>query len=401
MNRLEQTAVQPQSRCKRSTPYWFTGILTKFNRLSWRLAVAMSSVLIVGVVCFLLVADYHVNQAIVGFVATLEPKLGKSIAEQFDLYAESSSIERGQLRSYLTTLLLLVTGSVIVAILMAKRIARPLDKITRTAAAVAQGQLNARVALTPQEQNSQDEVMQLAVNFNTMAASLEHLEHERRVTNAAIAHELRTPLTVLQTRVEGIRDGVVPMSATEAEQLLSQIRTLTRLVGDLRTLSLAEAEHLDLNLEDIDLLDVVTLSVASFGMRAELKNIALELNFEALTAPVRGDRDRLTQVIMNLLENAIRYTPAGGQIDVDLVVTDLDVCVIVRDNGPGFPSETLPHLFERFYRADPSRSRASGGSGLGLSVVQAIMKLHAGTVQATNAVTGGAQLELRIARQNP
>jgi two-component system, OmpR family, sensor histidine kinase BaeS len=290
----------------------------------------------------------------------------------------------------------LVLGSVIVAILMAKRIARPLEKITQTAAAVAQGQLNARVALTSREQHSHDEVMQLAVNFNTMAASLEHLEHERRITNAAIAHELRTPLTVLQTRVEGIRDGVVPMNDAEAEQLLSQIRTLTRLVGDLRTLSLAEADHLDLNLEEIDLLDIVTLSVASFGIRAEHKNTMLELNSEALSAPVRGDRDRLTQVISNLLENALRYTPAGGRIDVDLIVSNLDVCLIVRDNGPGFPPETLPHLFERFYRADPSRSRASGGSGLGLSVVRAIMKLHGGTVQATNAVAGGAHLELQL-----
>jgi two-component system, OmpR family, sensor histidine kinase BaeS len=260
--------------------------------------------------------------------------------------------------------------------------------------------LHARVPLSPQEQQSHDEVMRLAVNFNSMAASLEHLEHERRVTNAAIAHELRTPLTVLQTRLEGIRDGVVPMNQSESEQLLSQIRTLTRLVGDLRTLSLAEAEHLDLKLEEIDLLDIVTLGVASFGLRAERKNITLELHSEALAAPVRGDRDRLAQVITNLLENALRYTPDGGRIDVDVILCEQAVRLIVRDNGPGFPPETLPHLFERFYRADPSRSRASGGSGLGLSVVRAIMKLHAGTVRATNATTGGAQLELQFVRDN-
>jgi two-component system, OmpR family, sensor histidine kinase BaeS len=398
MNRLEpHVAVRPRSKGSLAT--LLNGILTKFNRLSWRLATAMSSVLIVGVIIFSTVANEQINQGLNGFVETLEPELGKSIAKKFELFNENDPNAFSYFSINLTVFFLLVTGSVIVAILMARRIAGPLERITHTATAVARGQLNARVDLTQQEQQSHDEVMQLAVNFNTMAASLEHLEHERRVTNAAIAHELRTPLTVLQTRVEGIRDGVVAMSASEAEQLLSQIRTLTRLVGDLRTLSLAEAEHLDLNLEDIDLLDIITLSVASFGIRAESKNITLELNSEALIAPVRGDRDRLAQVISNLLENALRYTPSGGRIDVDVIVTDQAVCVIVRDNGPGFPPETLPHLFERFYRADPSRSRASGGSGLGLSVVKAIMKLHSGTVQARNAVTGGAQLELRMARE--
>jgi two-component system, OmpR family, sensor histidine kinase BaeS len=399
MNRLEHVARAP-ARSKSGIAGWFAGITTKFNRLSWRLATAMSSILIIGVIVFSKVANDQIDQGLQGFVATLEPELGKSIAEKFYRFNENDPNAFASLSTSLTVFFLLITGSVIVAILMARRIAGPLERITQTAAAVAQGQLNARVVLSPHEQRSHDEVMQLAVNFNTMATSLEHLEHERRVTNAAIAHELRTPLTVLQTRVEGIRDGVVPMSAAEAEQLLSQIRTLTRLVGDLRTLSLAEAERLDIHLEDIDLLDIITLGVASFGIRAENKNITLELNSNALVAPVCGDRDRLAQVITNLLENALRYTPAGGRIDVDLIVTNQEVCLIVRDNGPGFPPETLPHLFERFYRADPSRSRASGGSGLGLSVVKAIMKLHAGTVRATNAVTGGAQLELRIARQN-
>lgn len=393
MNRLESQTLQSR---KPRVPNWFVGILTKFNRLSWRLASAMSGVLIVGVYIFSQVTNDQINQNLNGFAASLEPELGRSITEKFELYNENDPQAFGSLSTTLVVSLLLVLASVIVAILMARRIARPLERITRTAAAVAQGQLNARVSLSPREQRSHDEVMQLAVNFNTMATSLEHLEHERRLTNAAIAHELRTPLTVLQTRVEGIRDGVVPMNQAEAEQLLSQIRTLTRLVGDLRTLSLAEANHLDLNLEDIDLLDIVTLSVASFGIRAERKNITLELNAEALGAPVRGDRDRLAQVISNLLENALRYTPDGGRIDVDLIVLNQDVCVIVRDNGPGFPTESLPHLFERFYRADPSRSRASGGSGLGLSVVRAIIKQHAGTVQATNAVTGGAHLELQL-----
>jgi two-component system, OmpR family, sensor histidine kinase BaeS len=398
MKRLEQK-VTTAPRNDGSVIALLMGFLTKFNRLSWRLAAAMSSVLIIGVIIFSRVANDQIDQGLNNFVDTLEPELGKSIAKQFKQFNENDPNALSYFSTNVSVFFLLVTGSVIVAILMARRIAGPLERITQTASAVAQGQLSARVVLTAHEQRSHDEVMQLAVNFNTMAASLEHLEIERRVTNAAIAHELRTPLTVLQTRVEGIRDGVMPMNASETEQLLSQIRTLTRLVGDLRTLSLAEAEHLDLNLEDIDLLDIITLSVASFGIRAESKNIRLELNSEALVAPVRGDRDRLSQVITNLLENALRYTPDAGQIDVDLIVSDQDVCVIVRDNGPGFPPETLPHLFERFYRADPSRSRASGGSGLGLSVVRAIMKLHAGTVQATNAVTGGAQLELRMARE--
>jgi two-component system, OmpR family, sensor histidine kinase BaeS len=372
------------------------GLFANFNRLSWRLGLAISGVVVVTIVSSGIFLSVQVGVILDRFVRSLEPNLGNEISQRFDVFTNNDNNTAGFGNYYYVVLFGLLAFGVIVALVVARRIGRPLEQIARTAAAVAQGDLNARVPLTERQRHSGDEVTKLAMNFNAMTESLAHLETERRATNAAIAHELRTPLMVLQARLEAVRDGVIPMGETEAEQLLAQVSTLTRLVDDLRTLSLADAGRLDLKLEPIDLLDVVSLSVAVFGARAETKGVNLELNAKDLVVPVRGDRDRLAQVMANLLENALRHTPNGGQIEISLSLHTTETHITVRDTGPGFPPEAMPHLFERFYRADTSRRRASGGSGLGLAVVKTILELHGGAIQAGNAPSGGAQLDLRL-----
>jgi two-component system, OmpR family, sensor histidine kinase BaeS len=396
MNQLESRGSKTRVQNPKTLTGRVRGLLTNFNRLSWRLGLAISGVVVATVISSGIFLSVQVGLILDRFVRSLDPNLGAEISHRFDVFTNDDNNTAGFGNYYYVFLFGLLAFGVIVALVVARRIGRPLEQIARTATAVARGDLSARVPLTERQRRSGDEVTQLAVNFNAMTESLAHLEAERRATNAAIAHELRTPLMVLQARLEAVRDGVIPMGETEAEQLLSQVSTLTRLVDDLRTLSLADAGKLDLKLEPIDLLDVVTLSVAVFGARAETRGVNLELNAKDLAVPVRGDRDRLAQVMANLLENALRHTPDGGRIEISLWVQTSETRITVRDTGPGFPPEAMPHLFERFYRADTSRRRASGGSGLGLAVVKTILELHGGAIQATNAPGGGAQLDLRL-----
>jgi two-component system, OmpR family, sensor histidine kinase BaeS len=379
-----------------SLSVWFQALSNKLNRLRWRLGMAICGVLFMAMLIFSVAVNLQINDLINQFFASLEPQLGQIMLGKLESFADQYQSLVGSRALVIATFAGVFLIGVVVAGFTAKHIAKPLEQIALAAADVARGNLKARVLLTPSQQASNDELLQLAMNFNTMTASLEHLENERIATNAAIAHELRTPLMVLQARLECVRDGVIPMVPSEADLLLGQVQTLARLVDDLRTLSLADADRLDFKLEQIDLLDVLSLCIASFSVRTDAKNIALNLNCTALAAPVYGDRDRLSQVVTNLLENALRHTPNSGSISVDLTLDTHSVLVKVTDTGSGFPSEALPQVFERFYRADPSRSRASGGSGLGLSLVKVIIERHGGTVVATNVVDGGAQLQFQL-----
>ena len=374
-------------------------VLVNFNRLGWRLGVAIAAVVLLTTIVTFIYAAYLLSDTLMGFTDSLDPTYRAELFKRFELYERRSSDSELNWTDFAFLSLPLVIPlslGIVIALIVARLTARPLERIARAANAIATGDLEARVQLTPRQQRSDDEINQLAVHFNQMAESLQDLELERRETMAAIAHELRTPLMVLQARLEGVRDQVIPLSELEAVQLLSQVRTLTRLVEDLRTLSLADAGKLALYLEELDLLDVLSLSVAGFADRAEARGIALELSCTALILPVRGDRDRLAQVMANLLDNALRHTPDGGFITVTATLADGTVRTEVRDSGAGVPSDALPHLFERFYRADTSRSRDAGGSGLGLSIVGALVTLHAGQVTLANHPQGGAVVTIII-----
>jgi two-component system, OmpR family, sensor histidine kinase BaeS len=369
-------------------------VLVNFNRLSWRLGLAITSVVLLTTVVVFLYAVQLVLFDVEGFLDSLEASYVEDLFRRYDAYSNRhltlENLGWLELLPYFLPLLIPLAIGLVVAVLVARFAARPLERIATVANAVASGNLEARVPLSAQQQRSDDEMNRLVVHFNAMASSLQHLETERRETTAAIAHELRTPLMVLQGRLEGVRDNVIPLTQREATQLLTQVQTLTRLVDDLRTLSLSDAGKLELRLQPLDLLDVLSLSVAAFSHRAEARGIALELTADEAILSVRGDPDRLSQVFGNLLENALRHTPEGGRIALNATREGQCVRVEVRDSGSGIPATALPHLFERFYRADTSRSRDSGGSGLGLAIARAILEAHGGGIAAENLETGGA-----------
>ncbi len=281
---------------------------------------------------------------------------------------------------------------VLAALLFARRVARPIEAISAAASRLAQGQLSVRIP----DPRGQDEVARLARDFNHMAASLERLEAERKAMIADIAHELRTPLTVMQGRLEAIQDGVLPLERAEIDRLHHQTGLLSRLVEDLRTLSLADAGRLNLVLRELDLAEWARRVASGFQAALEARQIRLALNLPAHPVLVQADPDRLVQVIGNLLHNALAHTPVGGEVVLEVSADTTHAYLKVHDSGPGIPEESLNKVFDRFYRAEASRSRATGGSGLGLSIVKALIELHGGQVVAQNHPTGGALFQVKL-----
>ncbi len=286
--------------------------------------------------------------------------------------------------------------AVVLALVLARLIARPIEGVTVAAGRIAAGDLSARIPLARRRQRgSGSETERLAASFNAMADSLQRLEESRRAMVADIAHELRTPLTVMRGRLEAMEDGVVELSLEEVRDLLAQVLVLSRLVEDLRTLSLADAGRLSLHVEEVDLADLARLAAASYRVQADAKKVRLDVAAPA-TAPVRADRERMMQVIGNLLDNALRHTPEGGSVVIGVTLQARTVTLEVRDTGPGIPPGQERRIFERFVRTDDARSRASGGSGIGLAIVKALVELHRGVVNASNAPGGGAVFRVEL-----
>ncbi|UCC63982.1 MAG: HAMP domain-containing protein, partial [Anaerolineae bacterium] len=258
-------------------------------------------------------------------------------------------------------------------LLLAYQIIAPLRKLRSAATAIAGGDLSRRVDVA-----SQDEIGDLAEAFNHMAAELERNEALRRSTVADIAHELRTPLSVVRGSLEAMLDGVHPFDEVHVAPAYEETLLLQRLVDDLRLLSLADAGQLTLEMRPVDVGELIASVVEAADVAAEASEIALTNRVEVDLPPVRGDEQRLRQVLNNLLSNALRYTPAGGRIEISARATDGWIEVAVADSGPGIASDDLPHIFERFYRDDRSRARRSGGTGLGLSIARKLVEAHGG-----------------------
>ncbi len=306
--------------------------------------------------------------------------------------SRAERIRRDLLSSLLWAIGISGVTAVLIGALLARLISRPVDEVSKAAQLVAGGNLAARAREWP----GNLELVHLTRNFNRMAGSLDTLERERREMIADIAHELRTPLAVVQARLDAFEDQVLEPTPQELALVSMQIGLLTRLVSDLRTLSLADAGRLPLQLAPLDLSALSLRISQSFASRAQAADIHLDLQLPEEELPVQGDRDRLGQILVNLLENALRYTPPGGQVTVSAQRRQRQAVLSVRDSGPGFPAGSEAQVFTRFFRADQSRTRDSGGTGLGLAIVAALVGAHGGAVQARNARGGGAEVEVRL-----
>ena len=278
----------------------------------------------------------------------------------------------------------------VVAFWLSRRIVEPVRRLEGAAHAMEAGDYGQRVQL-----EGSDEIALLGRAFNGMAEAIERNENLRKQMTSDVAHELRSPLNNLTGYLEAIADGVVQPDEGTISSLRDEAGLLVRLVADLEQISLVDAGRQVLHVRPLRFANVVTSAVAVMQPRAASRGITIVCDAQT-PVEVDADPDRLAQVVRNLLENAITHTPAGGVIRVQVASIDDRVVLTVTDSGPGIPEEHLPYIFERFYRADPSRTRATGGAGLGLAIVEQLVRVHGGTVSATNGEGGGARLMVSL-----
>jgi len=274
--------------------------------------------------------------------------------------------------------------AILLGLVLTRQITRPIKELKKGASRIAAGRLGYRVKV-----KSQDEFGELARSFNSMATSLQNNEEARQRLLADIAHELRTPLSVIEGTVDAMLDGVFEADASNLRSIKEETALLTRLVADLRDLSLAESGQLKLELEPVDLADLVRRLVSQTEVMARQKDITLRLDTAEQLPQVQADGKRIEQVVANLLSNALHHTPAGGSIAVTVARAGSvpeyqggkeDVLVSIADTGEGIPAQHLPHVFERLYRVDDARSRKRGGAGLGLAIARQMVELHRGRI---------------------
>lgn len=284
-----------------------------------------------------------------------------------------------------------VAIAVILGVFLAQTLTRPLKELTKASRAVAGGDLQQKVLV-----RSQDELGELAAAFNQMNADLENAQTLRRQMTADIAHELRTPLSVILAHTEAIRDGVMPANDEVLGVIRDETSRLNTLVEDLRTLSLAETGELQVIPRPVNPVELLEKAVSAQMLRAQQRDITLEVIAAPNIPEINADPDRMAQVLGNLLNNALRYTPAGGRIVLSAEMIENGVRLSVQDNGPGVAAEEIPRLFHRFYRVDKSRQRDKGGSGLGLAIAKSIVEQHGGKISAESGPGEGMKFIIEL-----
>jgi two-component system, OmpR family, sensor histidine kinase BaeS len=293
--------------------------------------------------------------------------------------------------------LMSLTAAGLVSWVLVRRLARPIEQLAASADVIAAGGSDVPVL----DAGFSSEMRALADSFEHMAQRLADVDAGRARLLADLAHELRTPLATLEAYLQGMQDGVVPLTEESWATAQEQIDRLRRLSTDVREVADAQEHALDLHPEMVDLADVAATAVGLVEPRAAAAGLTVDVVPSPTPASTLADRDRIGQVLGNLLDNAVRHTPAGGRIHVAVTGTTDEVCVSVTDTGPGIPTDQLESVFDRFHRGDPSRTPDGSGSGLGLTIARAIVVEHGGHLEASRAPTGmgGARFTVCLPRQ--
>ncbi|HUV43664.1 MAG TPA: ATP-binding protein [Dehalococcoidales bacterium] len=281
--------------------------------------------------------------------------------------------------------------ALIMTFFLSRRILAPVKSLTSTARLLGRGDFSQRVDV-----NDRSELGELADTFNLMAGNLERTELLRRDMIADAAHELRTPLSNIRGYLEAIRDGVAEPDANTIRSLDEEAIILSRLADDLQELSLAEAGELKLNCRTEDSAILIQQAVDARDVQATAKGVSLSAELPDELPPINVDSHRISQVLRNMLENAIAHTPEGGNISVTVKTKDRWLEISVTDNGEGIPPEDQPNIFERFYRIDKSRTRATGGSGLGLTIAKRLVEVHGGNIEVQSEPGKGSRFSFTV-----
>ncbi len=302
--------------------------------------------------------------------------------------AESDYISRANIAFGIGSIIA-ITLAVFLGFFMSRPIVNPLMSLTKASQAMAAGDLEQQVPI-----EADDEIGQLATAFNQMSGDLAESNRQRRQMTADIAHDLRSPLAVIAGYIESMRDEVLAPTTARFDTIYSEIEHLQHLISDLRTLSRADAGELPLNLQQLNPQELIDRTIATFRHQAEQKNIEIEANIDVQIPKIKGDEERLAQVLGNLLNNAIRHTPQNGAIRLNSSKAENGVRLTVEDTGEGIPADALPHVFDRFYRVDEARQQNSGESGLGLAIAKSLIEAHGGTIEVFSRVGFGTRFDI-------
>jgi two-component system, OmpR family, sensor histidine kinase BaeS len=286
-----------------------------------------------------------------------------------------------------------VALSLLLGLFFSSTLTRPLKDLINATRDVAQGNLEREVPV-----RSKDELGELTKSFNKMSSQLKQSRDLRRNMTADIAHELRTPLSIILGHTEALSEGKLAPSPETFDIVYDEAKRLSLLVEDLRTLSLSEAGELTLTFQPVSPTDLIDRVSGAYLPKMRTANISLETEADSSLPDVNADSYRIVQVFGNLMENALRYTPAGGRIKLSARSLSDGIEFCVQDSGPGIPEVDLPHIFDRFYRGDKSRSREDGGSGLGLAISKSIIQAHGGQIWAESALSEGTTIVFVLPR---
>jgi len=360
------------------------------QRLGWKLFLSYLIIIVVGVVVLASTAEFYAPAALARHIARMEALLGDNPS----LVADLDENFQAAVNEILTVAALAAfLAAVAVSVFTARRIVGPLQAMMKASQRIAAGDYHQRVQVP-----GQDELSALAQAFNRMAETLERTEQRRMELIGDVAHELRTPLSSIKGITEGLVDGVLTAESATFLLVQREVARLQRLVHDLEELSRAEAGQVPLDPRAVAPADLVRAAADRLRPQFEDKGVSLHddaadgsTELAEVLPQVRADASRIIQVLLNLLGNALQYTPSGGQVTVRAWRVrrhGREVVIVVQDTGIGIPAEHLPHIFERFYRVDKSRSRPGGGSGIGLTIARHLVEAHGGRIWATSPGPG-------------
>ncbi|HID34350.1 MAG TPA: HAMP domain-containing protein [Anaerolineae bacterium] len=348
-------------------------LLGWFRRsLSAKLFLSYLIVILVGVIVLAGAVQIQTPAAIQRHIERMEAHLGADPGLAEDL---RMNFIRAINEITTTAVIVSLIAAIAVSLFTSQRIVQPIRAMMQASREIAAGHFNRRVAVV-----SEDEMGALAESFNQMAEELELTEQRRLNLIADVAHELRTPLTNLRTMLEALTDGVLPPEPATFQTMNSEVLRLQRLVQDLQELSRAQAGEMAMFPERVHPAGLVSDVVDRLALQFHDKGVALHVNIAPDLPHIVVDPARITQVLINILGNALQYTPPAEQVWVIVRRAGDSIQFVVKDTGRGIPPEDLPHIFERFYRVDKSRARASGGSGIGLTISKYIVEAHGGRI---------------------
>jgi len=282
--------------------------------------------------------------------------------------------------------------SLLLGVLFSKRLSAPIAKVIETAKLIAKGDFRQKSS----DKSSTKEIQELIVTINNLAESLETHEKLRKQLTADVAHELRTPMATLQSHLEAMMDGIWQPTADRLKSCHEEIIRVNKMIGDLGLLAKFEGQNLVLNKTNFNVTELVAGIVTNF--ESEFVNKGMNICYSGEDETIFADRDKITQVFINLISNSLKYTQPGGTVEIHVESHENAVVITVRDNGQGIPKDDLPHIFERFYRADKSRNRLTGGAGIGLTIVKSIVDAHQGAIIVHSELNTGSVFMVSIPR---